>query len=135
MLTVLVSTISNSQVFLLKKNVSSFCKCKSYSHFFSKNISMYAIFDDQRFNDTVTNHIVSFEQLGPGYLLFSQIIMQNIKALVQMLFLSSMAHKVMFGFFCFFFFCFFCFYFCLFFFKRALFYKYRSAGKEKIWVM
>ena len=37
-LTVLVSTISNSQVFLLK-NASSFCKCKSYSHFFSKNIS------------------------------------------------------------------------------------------------
>ena len=39
MLTVLVSTISNSLAFLLKKNVSSFCKCKSYSHFFSKNIS------------------------------------------------------------------------------------------------
>ena len=33
--TVLVSTISNTQIFLLK-NVSSFCKCKSYSHFFSK---------------------------------------------------------------------------------------------------
>ena len=33
MLTVLVSTISNSQVFLLKKNVS---KCKSYSHFSAK---------------------------------------------------------------------------------------------------
>ena len=32
MLTVLLSTISNSQVILLKKNVSSFCK----SHFFSK---------------------------------------------------------------------------------------------------
>ena len=60
-LTVL-STISNSQVFLLK-NVSSFCKCKSYSHFFSKNIS---IFNDQSFNDTLTNDIVSFEQLGPG---------------------------------------------------------------------
>ena len=39
MLTVLVSTISNSHVFLLKKNVSSFCKCKRYSHFFSKNIT------------------------------------------------------------------------------------------------
>ena len=38
MLTVLVSTISNSHVFLLKKNVSSFCKCKSYSHFFSAKI-------------------------------------------------------------------------------------------------
>ena len=39
-LTVLVSTIFNLQVFLLK-NVS-----KSYSHFFSKNISVYAIFND-----------------------------------------------------------------------------------------
>ena len=44
----------------------SFCKCKSYSHFFSKNISIYAIFNDQSFNDTLTNDIVSFEQLGPG---------------------------------------------------------------------
>ena len=60
MLTVLVSTISNSLVFLLK-NV----KCKSYPHFFSKNIGVYAIFDDQNFNDTLTNDIVSFEQLGP----------------------------------------------------------------------
>ena len=42
MLTVLVSKISNSQVFLLK-NVSSFCKCKSYSHFSSKNISIIFI--------------------------------------------------------------------------------------------
>ena len=65
MLTDLVSTISNSQIFLLKKNVSSFCKCKSYSHFFSKNISVYAIFNDQSFNDMLTNISVSFEQLGP----------------------------------------------------------------------
>ena len=33
---------------------------------FSKNISLYAIFNDQRFNDTLTNDMVSFEQLGPG---------------------------------------------------------------------
>ena len=33
--------------------------------FFSKNISIYVIFNDQRFNDTLTNDIVSFEQLGP----------------------------------------------------------------------
>ena len=65
LLTVLVSTLSNSQVFLLKKNVSSFCKCKSYSHFvLSKNISIYAIFNDQSFNDTLTYDIVSFEQLS-----------------------------------------------------------------------
>ena len=36
--------------------------------FFSKNISIYAIFNDQSFNDTLTNNIVSFEQLGPGKL-------------------------------------------------------------------
>ena len=59
MLTVLVIMISNLRVFLLK-NVS----CKSYSHFFSKNISIYAIFNDQNFNDTLTNNIISFEQLG-----------------------------------------------------------------------
>ena len=64
MLTVLVSTIYNSVIFV-EKNVSSFCKCKSYSHFFSKNISVYAIFNDQSFNDTLTNDTVSFEQLGP----------------------------------------------------------------------
>ena len=34
--------------------------------FFSKNISIYAIFNDQNFNDTLTNDIVSFEQLSPG---------------------------------------------------------------------
>ena len=61
MLTALVSTISNSQVFLLKKG-----ECKSYSHFFSNYISVYAIFDDQSFNNMLTNHIVSFEQLDPG---------------------------------------------------------------------
>ena len=34
--------------------------------FFSKNISILAIFNDQNFNDTLTNDIVSFEQLDPG---------------------------------------------------------------------
>ena len=65
-LTVLVSTVSNLQAFLLK-NVSSFCKCKSYSHFFSKDITIYATFNNQSFNDTLTNDIVSFEQLGPDF--------------------------------------------------------------------
>ena len=34
--------------------------------FFNKNISVYAIFYDQSFNDTLTNDIVSFEQLDPA---------------------------------------------------------------------
>ena len=33
--------------------------------FFSKNISLYAIFSDQSFNNTLTNGIVSSEQLDP----------------------------------------------------------------------
>ena len=35
--------------------------------FFSKNISLSVVlFNDQSFNDTLTNVIFSFEQLGPG---------------------------------------------------------------------
>ena len=50
--------------------MSSFCKCKIYSHFFSKNISIYAIFNDQSFNNMLTNNTVSFEQLGPDKYFF-----------------------------------------------------------------
>ena len=63
MLTVLVSTLSNSQIFFAEK-------CE-YSHFFSKNISVYAIFNDQSFNDMLANDIVSFEQLDPSNLLLN----------------------------------------------------------------
>ena len=37
------------------------------THLFNKilDISVHAIFDDQSFNDTLHNDIVSFEQLGP----------------------------------------------------------------------
>ena len=45
--------------------MSSFYKGKSYSHFFSKNISVFATFNDQCFNNMLTNDIVSFQHLGP----------------------------------------------------------------------
>ena len=35
--------------------------------FFQQKFSIYLVFNDQRFNDTLTNNIVSFEQLGPEY--------------------------------------------------------------------
>ena len=38
--------------------------------FFSKNFSKYAIFNGQSFNDTLTNNIISFEQLGPDKYFF-----------------------------------------------------------------
>ena len=34
--------------------------------FFSKNIRVFAIFNDKSFNDMLTNDIISIEQLTPG---------------------------------------------------------------------
>ena len=42
--------------------------CKSYSHFFSKKFQHICISLDVNFNESLTNDIVSFEQLGPGLL-------------------------------------------------------------------
>ena len=47
-------------MYLCWKNVSSFSNAKATHIFFSKNISVYAIFNDQNFNDLLTNDIVSF---------------------------------------------------------------------------
>ena len=46
------------------KNVSSFCTAKSYSHFFSKTFQHICVSLDVNFNESLTNDIVSFEQLG-----------------------------------------------------------------------
>ena len=39
--------------------------CKSYSHFSAKNFSIFA-YHDVNFKESLTNDVVSFEQLGPG---------------------------------------------------------------------
>ena len=41
--------------------------CKSYSHFFSKKFQHICVSVDVNFNESLTNDIVSFEQLGPGH--------------------------------------------------------------------
>ena len=56
MLTVLVNTISNSLVFL-------------YSHFSAKNIIVYAIFNNQSFNGTLTN--IWAQYVSKRYFIFS----------------------------------------------------------------
>ena len=38
------------------------------THIFSAKILAHVIFNAQSFNDTLTNDIISFEQLGPGLL-------------------------------------------------------------------
>ena len=76
MLIVLVSTISNSQVFLLKKIRVAFANYFFFFfffliwvlqniHIFSAKILAYMPFNDQSFNNMLINDIVSFEQLGP----------------------------------------------------------------------
>ena len=57
--------------------------CKSYSHFFSKKIQHIYVSLDVNFNESLTNDVVSFEQLGPGLyrgilLYISYISMKNI---------------------------------------------------------
>ena len=65
MLTFLVNKISNSVIFAEKKWVA-FANTKATHIISAKIISVYAIFNDQSFSDTLTNDIVCFEQLGPG---------------------------------------------------------------------
>ena len=43
---------------------------KSYSHFFSKKFQRISVSLDVNFNESLTNDVVSFEQLGPDKLLY-----------------------------------------------------------------
>ena len=51
--------------FLLKKCENPL-HCKGFSHFSTKNNSVFVILMFEIFNETLTNDVVSFEQLGPG---------------------------------------------------------------------
>ena len=39
--------------------------CKSYSHFFSKKFQHICVSLNVNFNESLTNNVVSFKQLGP----------------------------------------------------------------------
>ena len=45
-------------------------RCKSYSHFFSKKFQHICVSLDVNFNESLTNDIVSFEELGPGLIFY-----------------------------------------------------------------
>ena len=53
------------------KNVSSFCTAKATHIFFSKKFQHICVRPDVNFNESLTNNIISFEQLGPVLTLFS----------------------------------------------------------------
>ena len=66
-LTVLADSIHNILIFFAKKNVSSFCAAKATHIFFSKKFQHICVSLDVNFNESLTNDIVSFEQLGPQF--------------------------------------------------------------------
>ena len=56
--------------------------CKSYSHFFSKKFQPICVSLDVKFNESLTNDVVSFEQLGPGDFFFIVLGFNNTSTLV-----------------------------------------------------
>ena len=47
--------------------MSSFCTAKATHIFFSKKFQYICVSLDVNFNESLTNDVVSFEQLGPGF--------------------------------------------------------------------
>ena len=65
-----MDSIYNIMIFFAEKNVSSFCNAKATHIFSAKNFSIYwniRVSLDLNFNESLTNDIVSFEQLGPVF--------------------------------------------------------------------
>ena len=63
-LTVLADSIYNILIFFAEK---MWVACKSYSHFFSKKFQRICVSPDVNFNESLTNDVISFEQLGPDF--------------------------------------------------------------------
>ena len=63
-LTVLADSMYNILIFFAEKMWVAL-HCKSYSHFFSKKFQQICVSLDVNFNKSLSNDIVSFEQLGP----------------------------------------------------------------------
>ena len=62
-LTVLADSIHNILIFLLKK-----CALQKLLTFFSKKFQHICVSLDVNFNESLTNDVVSFEQVGPDIL-------------------------------------------------------------------
>ena len=53
--------------------MSSFCTAKATHIFFSKKFQNIRVSLDVNFNESLTNDIVSFEQLGPGLKIYNML--------------------------------------------------------------
>ena len=65
-----LSLRSSLRVISLTVLADSIYNSKSYSHFFSKKFQHICVSLDVNFNESLTNHVFSFEQLGPDFLSF-----------------------------------------------------------------
>ena len=65
-LTILADSIYNILTFFAEKMRVAFALQKLFT-FFQQNISAYCVSLDVNFNASLTNDIVSFEQLGPNF--------------------------------------------------------------------
>ena len=61
-LTVLADSIHNILIFFAEKMWVAFAL-----HFFSKKFQHICVSLDVNFNESLTNHVISFEQLGPEF--------------------------------------------------------------------
>ena len=57
--------------------------CKSYSHFFSKKFQHICVSLDVNFNESLTNDIVSFEQLGPVYVFLKVDVVESFHSILE----------------------------------------------------
>ena len=68
LLTFLADSIHNILTFFAEKMWVAFAlHSKSYSHYFNKKFQHICISLDVNFNESLTNDVFSFEQLGPGF--------------------------------------------------------------------
>ena len=65
--------------------------CKSYSHFFSKKFQHICVSLDVNFNESLTNDVVSFEQLGPDFVTVEIMCMDYLKGAISSKAVSSEA--------------------------------------------
>ena len=66
---------------VLADSIYNILKCfteKSYSHFVSKKNQNICVSLDVNFNESLTNDIVSFEQLGPGRIISLTVLAESI---------------------------------------------------------
>ena len=65
-LTVVVDSIHNILIFFAEKMWVAFAPQKLLTFFFSKKFQHICVSLDVNFNESLTNDVVIFEQLGPG---------------------------------------------------------------------